>query len=293
MTRVSMNVEPMPPEGDVATARQPPELEALRADHFAKARSPRVYDCLLGGIETYQPDRDAALDLYQAAPWAPLAARTNRYFTQTATAAVLRRGIAQFLDLGCGLPHSPDLHRLVPHGSPVVYVDRDPGVLAHAKTRLDIGPPYATDVVAADLLDMETLLAHPDIAGAFDLGGPIAVSVHDVLPWNLDDAAVADAMEALRDWLPVGSTLSVTHLTDHFNPRTVPRAVAAYERHGILVRPRSPAQVSALFGGFDHLGCGLAAVSQWSAHGPTVRHFTPYPARAEDCAAFAGIAVKS
>ncbi|MFD5553762.1 SAM-dependent methyltransferase [Streptomyces sp. NPDC127068] len=277
----------------MTTTYQSAELEELAPEHFSRARAPRVYDCLLGGVDTYQCDRDAALDLYMAAPWAALAARTNRHFTQTATAAAVRRGIGQFLDLGCGIPHRPNLHHLVPHGSPVVYVDRDPGVLAHAKSRLDVGPPYETTVVAADLMDMEELLARPDVAGAFDPGRPIAVAVHDVLPWNADDAAVADAMAVLRGWLPTGSTLSITHLTDHFNARTVPKAVAAYERHGLTVRPRSLTGISAFFGGFTHLGSGPAAVSQWSAHGPNVFHFTPYPARASDCAAFAGIAVKT
>ncbi|MER7047943.1 SAM-dependent methyltransferase [Streptomyces jumonjinensis] len=277
----------------MTTAHQPVELEELGPEHFTRARAPRVYDCLLGGVDTYQCDRDAALDLYMAAPWAALAARTNRHFTQTATGAALRLGIGQFLDLGCGLPNRPNLHHLVPHGNHVVYVDRDPGVLAHAKSRLDPSPPYTTTVVAADLLDMEELLARGDVAAALDVDRPIAVTVHDVLPWNADDTAVADAMAVLRGWLPTGSTLSITHLTDHFNARTVPQAVAVYERHGITVRPRSPAEISAFFGGFTHLGSGLAAVSQWSAHGPNVLNFTPYPARASDCAAFAGIAVKT
>ncbi|MCX4659128.1 SAM-dependent methyltransferase [Streptomyces uncialis] len=277
----------------MTTAHQPVELEELGPEHFTQARAPRVYDCLLGGVDTYQCDRDAALDLYMAALWAALAARTNRHFTQTSTAAALRLGIRQFLDLGCGLPNRPNLHHLVPHRKPVVYVDRDPGVLAHAKCWLDPGPPYKTAVVAADLTDMRELLARPDVTGAFDLSQPIAVTVHDVLPWNEDDTTVTDAIAVLRGWLPTGSTLSITHLTDHFNAHTVPKAVAVYERHGITVRPRSPDQISAFFGGFTHLGSGLAAVSQWSAHGPNVYHFTPYPARASDCAAFAGIAVKT
>ncbi|MFI1886041.1 SAM-dependent methyltransferase [Streptomyces jumonjinensis] len=92
-------------------------------------------------------------------------------------------------------------------------------------------------MVPADLLDMETLLTRHGLAGAFDLDRPIAVTVHDVLPWNPDDTAVADAMAVLRPWLPVGSTLSIAHLAHHFNPRTVPQAVAAYERHGITIRP--------------------------------------------------------
>ncbi|MER7049540.1 SAM-dependent methyltransferase [Streptomyces jumonjinensis] len=277
----------------MTTTPCPVELEQLGPDHFSRARAPRVYEVLLGGTEMYQCDRDTALDLYMVAAWVMLAARTNRWFTEVATETVLRLGVRQFLDLGCGLPNRPDLHQLVPEGCPVVYTDRDPGVLAHAKTRLDPGPPYRTTVVAADLLDMERLLASPEVTGAFDLSQPIAVTVHDVLPWNTDGTAITDAMAALRAWLPVGSTLSITHLTPDLNPGQVPEVVSVYERHGIAVRPRSRAEVNAFFGDFTHLGAGLAPVSQWSAHGSNVRHFNPYPARASDAPAFAGITVKT
>ncbi|MGW1279600.1 SAM-dependent methyltransferase [Streptomyces tsukubensis] len=277
----------------MTTVPCPVGLEELGPDHFAFPRASRVYEVLLGGTETYQCDRDAALDLYMAAPWVMLAARTNRWFTEVATDTVLRRGVRQFLDLGCGLPNQPDLHHLVPEGCPVVYADRDPGVLAHAKSRLDPGPPYTTTVVAADLLDMDELLRASEVIGAFDLSQPIAVTVHDVLPWNTDDAMVTDAMATLRYWLPVGSTLSITHLTPDLNPGQVPEVVSVYEHHGIGVRPRSRAEVNAFFGGFAHLGAGLTAVSRWSAHGTNVRHFTPYPAGASDAPAFAGIAVKT
>ncbi|ANW21966.1 SAM-dependent methyltransferase [Streptomyces clavuligerus] len=277
----------------MTTVPCPAGLEELGPEHFAFPRAPRVYEVLLGGTETYQCDRDAALDLYMVAPWVMLAARTNRWFTEVATEAALRLGARQFLDLGCGLSNQPDLHHLVPDGCPVVYADRDPGVLAHAKSWLDPGPPHRTTVVAADLLDMRGLLARPELHGALDLARPIAVTVHDVLPWNTDDAAVADAMTVLRDWLPVGSTLSITHLTPDLNPAQVPEVASVYEQHGIPVRPRSRTEIDAFFGGFTRLGTGLTAVSQWSAHGPNVRHFTPYPARASDAPAYAGIAVKT
>ncbi|MFJ4689313.1 SAM-dependent methyltransferase [Streptomyces sp. NPDC088789] len=276
----------------MTTAHRPVRMD-FEPDYFIRARAPRVYDGLLGGTDTFMCDREAILDLYLSAPWAGFAARTNRHFTQISTGVALRLGIGQFLDLGCGLPNRPHLHDFVPHGSRLVYVDRDPGVLAHAKFQLDPGKPWETTVVPADLLDMEDLLARKELAAAFDLERPIAVTVHDVLPWNEDDTAVADAMAVLRDWLPTGSTLSITHLTAHFNPSTMPQAVAAYARHGITVCPRSLGQVSAYFGNFAHLGTGPSALSQWSAHGPNVYHFTPYPARASDCAAFAAIAVKT
>ncbi|MFD9715853.1 SAM-dependent methyltransferase [Streptomyces sp. NPDC059076] len=267
-------------------------LETLRYDYTATARAPQVYERLLGGVDFFQADRIAADDLCQAAPWARPAAKANRHFTQVAATTALDLGVRQFLDLGCGLPHTPHLHNLVPHGAPVVYVDRDPGVLAHARCRLDPGPPFQTAVMAADLLHMQHLL-HENLTGALDLTRPIAVTVHDVLPWNTDDTAVTDAMAVLRSWLPTGSTLSITHLTTQFNPH-VRQAVAAYERHGLTIRPRNLTEIARLFGDFVHLGTGLTALSTWSAHNHSVvRPFTPHPARSEGCPALAGIAVKT
>ncbi|MCM2392029.1 SAM-dependent methyltransferase [Streptomyces albipurpureus] len=277
----------------MTAARRALALETLGHDYSATARAARVYEHLLGGVDTFEADRKAAYDLCQVAPWAPAAARANRYFLQVAATTALGLGVRQFLDLGCGLPHRPYLHELLPHGSPVVYIDRDPGVLGHARCRLDTGPPYTTAVLGADLLNMQELLQHESLTGALDLTQPIAAIVHDVLPWSTDDTTVADAMAVLRSWLSAGSILSITHLTTHFNPHGVSLAVAAYERHGISTRPRSEKEVAAFFGDFSHLGAGLTALNKWSAHDSAIRQFTPHPAPAKGCPAFAGIAVKT
>ncbi|MCM2388795.1 SAM-dependent methyltransferase [Streptomyces albipurpureus] len=293
-TRVELEATSSPKVADVTAAHQTAALETLRHDYTATARAARVYEHLLGGVDAFKADRSAAHDLCQVAPWAPRAARANKHFTHVATTTSLALGVRQFLDLGAGFPHHPFLHEMVPPGYPVVYVDRDPGVLAHAKCRLDPGPPYKTAVVAADLLHMQNLLTHEHLTGALDLTQPIAVTLHDVLPWSTDDTAAADAMAILRSWLPTGSTLSITHLTGHFDPHGVRQAVAAYERHDITVRPRGLAEIAALFGDFVHLSTGLKPLSRWSIHDqPAVRQFTPHPARSEGCPAFAGIAVKS
>ncbi|MEU0990657.1 SAM-dependent methyltransferase [Streptomyces sp. NPDC005953] len=282
------------PEADGTATHGPSVLEPLGYDYGATARAARVYEHLLGGIDTYKADRMAADDICQVAPWARRAAQANKHFTHVATTTSLALSVRQFLDLGTGFPHHPFLHEMVPPGHPVVYVDRDPGVLAHAKCRLDPGPPYQTAVVAADLLNMQHLL-HEHLTGALDRTQPIAVTVHDVLPWNTDNTAVADAMAVLRSWLPTGSTLSITHLTTQFNPHGVRQAVAAYERHGLTVQLRNLREVAELFGDFVHLGTGLTALSTWSVHDndPTIRPFTPHPARSEGSPAVAGIAIKT
>ncbi|MFD3511954.1 SAM-dependent methyltransferase [Streptomyces sp. NPDC058657] len=263
--------------------------------YVTAAKPARIYDFLLGGKNSYRRDRQAALAVREVASWTRSAALLNRDFGQRSTQVSLNRGIRQFLDLGCGYPaHSlnpehRDLHELTDRtqpGCPVVYVDHDPFVAAHARALLDTGPPDRVAVVEADILHMPALLANPALCAAFDSTKPVAVSIHDTLAWNPDDTAVAQALRALRDWMPSGSTLSITHLSDHWRSDVVHRAADTYNAHGIAVRPRSRDQVAAHFGDLTHLGPGLTPVGAWHEDSPFA-HLPP-----EHSSAFAGIAVK-
>src|SRR3712207_191710 len=95
----------------------------------------RVYDYLLGGKDNFEADRRAAEDLLGQFPSARDAARANRRFMQRAVQRLAALGVQQFLDVGTGLPTSPNVHEIVQAVHPrarVVYVDNDPLVLAHA-----------------------------------------------------------------------------------------------------------------------------------------------------------------
>ncbi|AJC58580.1 SAM-dependent methyltransferase [Streptomyces sp. 769] len=278
------------------TAFELPKDHDARRRYLNSPRVPHIYDFLIGGNESYHQDREAAIALYQVADWIKTAALINREFGRLSVQMSLELGVRQFLDLGCGLPAKPtkpvaaDLHETVAkveRGCPVVYVDRDPAVYGHAKCELDDNPPHNTTAVHADLLDMYQLLGSDEVTDAFDLSQPVAVTIHDTLPWTEDDAAVEHALKVLRQWMPPGSTLSITHLTDHWHPVTMPDLVAAYDRLGIGVRPRTQAQIADLFGDFVHQGPGLVATGRWFDNGPYFLH------PPEHSAAFAGIARKA
>jgi SAM-dependent methyltransferase len=96
----------------------------------------RVYDALLGGKDNFTADRIQADKLLDVLPYAGVLARESRRFQARAVAHVARRGVRQFLDIGCGLPAAPNTHesaRLVRPGAVVVYVDHDDQVLIHAR----------------------------------------------------------------------------------------------------------------------------------------------------------------
>ncbi|MFE4829883.1 SAM-dependent methyltransferase [Streptomyces sp. NPDC056672] len=292
----------LPPDGTVFAPHGPVPVQigatspvslladggALGDDYTTKATSAGLYDFLLGGVDHYEPDRAAGRDIHETAKWIKTAALINRAFTLRSVEFSLGLGVRQFLDLGCGLPASANVHEITDRTGvalPVVYVDRDPGVYAHAKCRLD-GRDGVT-VIQADILAMDQLLACEAMRAGLDLDQPVAVLAHGVLHWCPDDAAVTSAMAALRAWMPVGSTLSISHLTDHWHPATMPEVVATYARHGLDVRPRSrEAILEDLFGDFTQQERGLTATGRWGAPGP-------HALRPEEhSAAFAGIAVK-
>lgn len=273
--------------------RIPTDGKDLRTYLFSP-RAGFIYDFLVDGSASYSFDQDVAAELYRVANWVRTAALINREFGRQSVNTSLALGVRQFLDLGCGLPAGPqaavpDLHEMIAktqQGCPVVYVDHDPHVYGYARCDLDVRPPHRVTPVHADLLDMQELLHMPEVTRALDLTQPVAAILHDCLPWNEDDDEVAQALAVLRAWLPEGSTLSITHLTGHWDPATVSALVAVYGKHGIRARPRTREQIAALFGNFIHRELGLAATAQWSDDGPFCRHPPIHSA------AFAGLAVK-
>jgi hypothetical protein len=59
------------------------------------------------------------------------------------------QGIAQFIDLGCGMPTTPNTHespRAVVPDAKVAYVDNDPVVLGHLNALVAKGDPGMTVV---------------------------------------------------------------------------------------------------------------------------------------------------
>jgi len=89
----------------------------------------RRYDYLLGGKDNFEADRANAEMLTKIFPAARVAAVENRRFLRRAVTTLARdAGVRQFLDIGAGLPTSPNVHEIAQDVAPesrVVYVDND------------------------------------------------------------------------------------------------------------------------------------------------------------------------
>ena len=74
----------------------------------------------------------------------------------------------QFLDIGTGIPTSPNLHEIAQSVAPesrVVYVDNDPIVLTLSQGLLASTPEGRTAYIEADFQDPETILDSAGLRG--------------------------------------------------------------------------------------------------------------------------------
>jgi O-methyltransferase involved in polyketide biosynthesis len=228
-----------------------------------KPSAARVYDYLLGGKDNFAADRDAAAKLLEALPDAALVAKANRAFLAAAVRSVASRGIDQFVDIGAGLPTSPNVHQTARQAVPnarVAYVDNDPLVVTHARALLATDELVA--VVNGDVREYEAILQAPGLAALIDFARPVCVlfvSILHFLPADVADAAVA----AFRERMAPGSYLVVS--AGHENDRSIPvqdQVQAAYGSDTVLTG-RTASEIAAYFGDFEIMPPGIVPVTDW------------------------------
>ncbi|WP_326594794.1 SAM-dependent methyltransferase [Streptomyces sp. NBC_01803] len=231
----------------------------------------RMYDYYLGGQDNYEVDRAAAERVIELLPDIGAAARENRGFLRRATAAVARRGIRQIIDIGTGIPTSPNTHEVARSVDPdvrVTYVDNDPIVSAYAGAKLvnDGGAAFAL----ADLRDPASILGHPAVTRLIDFGEPVALMLVATLHFIEDADDPAGLVAALTKPLSPGSCLVLSHGTPDFHDAAQLRAVSDVYRDAtasLTLRPR--AQVLEFFTGFDLIDPpGLVQPPFWQPETP-------------------------
>jgi hypothetical protein len=233
---------------------------------FDRAHSARMYNYYLGGRTNFQADREAVGRVMAVFPHALSAARENRAFMRRSTGYLAKRGLRQFLDIGTGIPTTPNLHEIAQQVAPearVVYVDNDPIVLAHAQALLRSGPHGRTAYVPADLNHPQEILAHPVLRATLDLGRPVALSLNAVLHFIPDQAAAYAIVEAFKSALAPGSALVLSHGTGDFAPMAATALERAYGAAGTPVRARTKAEITAFFTGWDLVEPGLVTTYRW------------------------------
>jgi hypothetical protein len=262
-----MGIDPVTDVPDWSSAAgQDPDLGwPPRAFDTGIPHSARMYDYWLGGKDNFAVDREMAEVFLQQIPSLREMAMENRDFVGRATHALAALGVRQFLDIGTGIPTSPNLHEtaqgIVPEAR-VVYVDNDPVVLAHARALMG-SDDDAVAYLEADLRRPGQILAAPQLGRVLDLDQPVALMLIAVLMLLGEDDDPYTTVAALRDALPRGSYLALTHPTQDFDPEAMGIVTAAATQGGMTFRPRTRDEVAGFLGDWELLEPGLVPVRSW------------------------------
>ncbi|WP_328473024.1 SAM-dependent methyltransferase [Streptomyces sp. NBC_00448] len=233
----------------------------------------RMYNYYLGGRDNYEVDRDAAQRVIDLAPELVPMAQENRAFMHRAVRFVVESGVRQIVDIGTGIPTSPNTHQVAQEAAPdvrVAYVDNDPIVATHAGAHL-VGAGR-TGFFLGDLRDPQSILSHPTIGELIDFDQPVALMLLAILHFVEDDEDPAALVDAYLDALPAGSHLILTHSTADFHPADANWAEARdiYRTKGatapLTLRPHE--QVLRFFDGLELLEPGLVQAPLWRPDGP-------------------------
>jgi hypothetical protein len=236
----------------------------------SKPHPARMYNAYLGGRDNYPVDREAVRQILHDFPEARAIAQANRAFLQRAVRFLAgEAGIRQFIDIGTGIPSAGNVHEIaqeVAPGTRVVYIDNDPIVHVHANALLT--GSGSTAIVLADLRDPGAIMSHPRVRDLIDFTQPVAVLLIAILHFIPDEDDPAGIVATLRDALPAGSFLALSHATADFHPPgTVGQAVAVYKNATAPFVPRGFDQVTAFFDGFDLAEPGLVQAPLWRPEG--------------------------
>ncbi|WP_327064752.1 SAM-dependent methyltransferase [Kitasatospora sp. NBC_01302] len=232
-------------------------------DDQSKPSIARVYDYLLGGKDNYPVDRQIADIFIKDLPGSPSIARANRQALIRAVGAMADEGIAQFVDLGSGLPTADNVHQVARRHNPearVAYVDHDPSAVARSRALL--ADDERTTVVQADLRDTEMIHDHPDVQGLIDFTEPVGVIFSGVLHHLNDDERPADPVRWWADRVSPGSLFYISHFRsgDNGETRVVEEKLQSSLGRG---RWRTDEEIIGLFGDLELLEPGLVNCSLW------------------------------
>jgi hypothetical protein len=232
----------------------------------------RMNDYFLGGKDNFAADREAADKVLAIAPEIKEMTEENRDFLGRVVRYLGSQGIRQFIDIGSGLPTQRNTHEVARTQTPdarVVYVDSDPVVLSHARALLV--DSAQTSVLEGDIMHPAELLRDCRERDLVDLDEPVAVLILTALHFIPHSDDPFKSVAWLRDALPDGSYLALSHVVFDTRPDAVDPIEDIYR--DILSRPgenaaRTRDEVLPFFDGFDLVDPGLVYIREWRPDNP-------------------------
>jgi SAM-dependent methyltransferase len=224
----------------------------------------RVYDYVIGGKQHFAIDREVSKALFAAVPEVGQLGRSGRTtLLRSVRWLVEEAGIDQIVDLGSGLPTAGNVHEIALESNPavhVVYVDNDAIVLAHARALL--ADHDNVTVIQADILDVDSIFADPELLRLIDLDRPFAIIASSILH-HLEDGPARATAAALRAKLSPGSYLMTANFLDDDEPRAKELERAFLEGGLGTGRFRTWAELAEFFEGLEMVEPGLVYANDW------------------------------
>jgi hypothetical protein len=255
---------------------QPTYVESgdIEIDHEV-AHASRVYDYLVGGVDNFEADQQASQLMADALPGGMAGiqsnCRTNRIFLGQAVRYLAgERGVRQFLDIGPGIPSVHQTHEVAQSVAPdarIVYVDKDPIVLAHAHDLLESTPEGKVVFLEDDLRNPDRILERA--ADVLDFSQPVAlilVALYHMIPDTDDPHSIH---ETLLEGLAPGSFVVLTHMTADFMGDTWEEAVRRLSestRESFVNRKHD--EFARFVHGMEVVSPGVAPIDDWLRDGP-------------------------
>ncbi|MGI8333507.1 SAM-dependent methyltransferase [Actinomadura scrupuli] len=217
----------------------------------------RAYNALTGGDDNTSAERRRIAAFMKKWPSVPrLGAVQRAYVLRAVRYLAEEHGMDQFLELGCALPSSPNIHDVAQSIHPnaaVVYVDNDPSVLAHAEASYAAGP--RTTYIEADVSKPDYILTHPSTRQLIDFSRPVAVLMFTVWHYVPDTADPAAKIAQYREAVPKGSIIAMSHEITDGAPQELVDDTRAVFPGGQFPRPLSEV---------EQMLAGLTIIEPWT-----------------------------
>ncbi|MGF0316039.1 SAM-dependent methyltransferase [Nocardia fluminea] len=219
--------------------------------------SARILTAILGGKDHYPIDETIAQKL--APNTITHAITESRRFTRRAVGYLAdHHQLAQFVELGCGYPHPPNIHDIAEERTTTartLYIDNDKLAAVHARAMMC---GHGSRTAELDLTDTASVV--DAITSVFDMTAPIALCLSGTA--ELIEDAPAMVAELTRA-LPVGTWLVLTHVTADIYGHQIDSAAQTLRAAGIAYHPRTHDEVAALLTGYHLHTPGLVAPHRW------------------------------
>jgi hypothetical protein len=240
----------------------PPDIDTSRPS------SARMYDYALGGKDNFEIDRAAVQSVTDLFPDYAQLALANRGFLVRSVDAMARSGIDQFIDLGAGIPTSPNVHQIATLVNPdarVVYVDNDPIVTAH--NRALRGSQANVRTLGSDLRHPDALFGDPVVRDWLDLSRPVGVLFIAVLHFVRADLAPQMVARYRRELAPGSQIAMSVACSEGTPPLLMTKLEKAYADSATPIVFRSQDQIEELLADVDLAEPGVVDVTRWRHQG--------------------------